>query len=342
MVQRVEHTLSKAVLDLSDLEHLLGSQGDDREQVLAKAAEVARAHVGDAVRLRGLIEYSNRCRKNCCYCGIRSGNGKVVRYEIDPEGVLKIAREAWDRGYGSVVLQSGERIDKAFIMTIDRLVREMMSFSGGKIRITLSCGEQDRETYLRWFESGALRYLLRFESSDPDLYHRIHPQDGTHSYAHRIMAIRNLKQIGYLTGSGMMIGLPGQTLSHLAGDLMLLKQLQVDMVGMGPYIEHPDTPLYSLRDHLQSAQQRFRMSVLAIAVLRLHMPHINIAASTALDALDPAGREKALAAGANVLMPNLTPACYRENYFLYKDKPWLIEADELVSKVAAGRRLHWK
>ena len=209
--------------------------------------------------------------------------------------------------------------------------------SNGELGITLSCGEQSNETYRRWFESGAHRYLLRIESSTPELYAKIHPQNELHSFDKRLKSLQLLKEIGYQVGTGVMIGLPFQTMENLADDLLFLKQIDVDMVGMGPYIEHEDNPLYEFRHLLKTKQERFDLALKMVAALRLLMPDINIAAATALQAIDPAGREKALAIGANVIMPNLTPCDFRKEYQLYEDKPCLDEDAELCKNCLEAR-----
>ncbi len=293
--------------------------------------------VGNKVYFRGLIEFSNICAKNCLYCGIRKGNEKVIRYNVSDEEILESCRFAWENRFASVVLQSGELSAPAFVKRVDDLLKKIKQISNGELGITLSCGEQTMDTYKRWFESGAHRYLLRIESSNRELYYKIHPEDETHSFEKRVQSLGFLKEAGYQVGTGVMIGLPFQTYEHLADDLLFFKKIDIDMCGMGPYIEHEDTPLYEHRNLLKSKQERFDLALNMIAVLRLLMPDINIAAATALQAIDPAGREKALAIGANVIMPNLTPAAYREEYQLYEDKPCLDEDAELCRNCLEAR-----
>jgi biotin synthase len=310
-----------------------------KKLVFDKAAEVRFNTVENKVYLRGLIEYSNACRKDCLYCGIRASNKNVERYTMREDDVLKCAEYALEHNYGSIVIQSGEKTNPGFVESISHLLKEIKELSSGKLGITLSCGEQSKETYQRWFDSGAHRYLLRFESSDPGLYNKIHPPNKLHDFGNRMVALKHLRETGYQVGSGMMIGLPGQTVETLADDLLLLKHLDVDMVGMGPYIEHADTPLYNLKNKLRSKPDRLQLSLLTIALLRIIMPDINIAASTALDSLSPDGRQLAIKAGSNVLMPNITPVQYRENYFLYDNKPYLTEADALIEKMNSSATL---
>ena len=201
--------------------------------------------------------------------------------------------------------------------------------SNGELGITLSLGEQSEETYQRWFEAGAHRYLLRIEEADRELYKKLHPDDNNHRFQNRIDAIKLLRKTGYQVGTGVMIGLPFQTIENLADDLIFFKDIDVDMVGMGPYIEHEDTPLFKYKNIIPSKRERFLLAIKMVALLRIIMKDINIAATTALQTLDIFGREKALDAGANIIMPNLTPLKYRESYLLYEDKPGTDEeADE--------------
>lgn len=288
------------------------------QSLFDRAVQVRNRTVGDKVHLRGLIELSNRCRKNCLYCGIRCGNGAVERYELTDEQVLAAARYAWQAGYGSVVIQAGERTDEAFIGRVERLLRAIKELSQGGLGITLSLGEQTLETYRRWFEAGGHRYLLRIESSDPTLYARLHPAD--HSYLERRACLSRLREVGYQVGTGVMIGLPFQTIETLADDLLFFQQLDIDMCGMGPYIEFPGTPLADSPSAF-TRPERLQLALRMIALLRLLMPDLNIASTTALHALHPKGRELGVAAGANVMMPNLTPEAVRGNYRLYDNKP---------------------
>lgn len=318
-------------LDLDAIKQLLSSEGQEEENLIRRGLEVKLAHLDNYVHLRGLIEFGNVCEKNCLYCGLRRGNGKIARYVLSDEEVLSCARLAKDLGYGSVALQSGERSDPEFVDRVERLVREIKKIDGGSLGITLSLGEQTEETYRRWFDAGAHRYLLRIESSNEELYYRIHPHDDKHSFRRRLDCLDILKSIGYQTGTGVMVGLPYQTVDHLAADLLFFKRMDVAMVGLGPYIPHPDTPLYRLKDLVPSAEERMRMTLKMIAILRIMMPEINMVAATANQTIDPQGREKAIMAGANVIMPNLTPGEYRESYFIYPDKACVKDRPEQCS-----------
>lgn len=310
---------------------LLQLKGGEHTLLLKRAQEVKLREVGNKVYFRGLIEFSNICAKDCLYCGIRKSNENVLRYDVSDGEILDACRFAWENHFASVVLQSGELSSPAFVKRVDDLLKKIKQLSNNELGITLSCGEQSFETYRRWFESGAHRYLLRIESSNRDLYYKIHPQNENHSYEKRVESLHFLKEAGYQVGTGVMIGLPFQTYEDLADDLLFFKKLDIDMCGMGPYIEHEDTPLYAYRNLLKSKQERFDLALNMIAVLRLLMPDINIAAATALQAIDPFGREKALEAGANVIMPNITPSQYRESYLLYEGKPvWKQNTDKIT------------
>jgi len=320
-----------------DLVALLLAEGEERQQLFQRAQSVKLQTIGNKVYLRGLVEFSNICAKDCLYCGIRKSNKKVIRYEATDDEILDACRFAWQNRFGSVVLQSGELSSSAFVNRVDSLLRQIKQLSNDELGITLSCGEQSLETYRQWRKSGAHRYLLRIESSNPELYRKIHPENEFHSFDRRLQALKDLKATGYQVGTGVMIGLPFQAIEDLANDLLFLKQIDVDMVGMGPYIEHEDTPLFEFRNLIKTKQERFDLALKMVATLRLLMPDINIAAATALQAIAPAGREKALTIGANIIMPNLTPCDYRKEYQLYEDKPCLDEDAELCRNCLEAR-----
>lgn len=329
LMNSIEKIIPERQFTKQEIVELLQTKGEDRTFLLREAQKTKEAIVGKKVFFRGLIEFSNICSKDCLYCGIRKSNKKVIRYNTSDDEILDACRFAWENRFGSVVLQSGELTNQKFVKRIDNLLKKIKQLSNNELGITLSCGEQTRETYMRWFESGAHRYLLRIEASNPDLYYKIHPQTEKHSYEKRIEALHFLRETGYQVGTGVMIGLPFQTFDDLADDLLFLKKMDIDMCGMGPYIEHENTPMFQYRHLLKTKQERFDLALNMIAVLRLMMPDINIAAATALQAIDPAGREKALAVGANIIMPNLTPCNYKKEYLLYENKPCLDEDAEL-------------
>jgi len=304
---------------------------DDRSEMdalVARAGAAKAATIGRNVYLRGLIELSNVCVKNCYYCGIRCGNKNITRYELSDDEVMSAVDFAWRNSYGSVVLQSGEQQSPRFTQRVALLVAKIKEHTNNEVGVTLSCGEQTLDTYRQWYAAGAHRYLLRIETSSQELYKKIHPDNPQHSHEKRLTALRDLQTAGYQTGTGVMIGLPFQTIENLADDLLFFQRMNIDMVGMGPYIEHNETPLYEHRHALLPPDERLRLSLRMVAVLRLLMPDINIAATTALQTLHPTGRELAVQAGANIIMPNITPKKYRENYLLYQNKPCMDEDAE--------------
>jgi biotin synthase len=304
-----------------DLIRMLNPDEVDQILLFKKSREITDFQIGNKVYLRGLIEYSNVCIKDCLYCGIRKSNKNTQRYSLTDEEVIQCALYALENNYGSIAIQAGERTDKIFISKITRLLREIKKLSNGELGITLSLGEQSFDTYNEWFDAGAHRYLLRIETSNRELYSKIHPNNDLHNFDKRLEALQNIRKAGFQLGTGVMIGLPHQTIENLADDLLFLKALDVDMVGMGPYIEHFETPLIEAKYVLKTRQERLDLTFKMIATLRILMKDINIVAATALQAIDKMGREKAIRYGANILMPNITPGNFRNNYKLYQDKP---------------------
>jgi len=336
MVKDIIEKISHSQPDRAEIVELLSSTGDDLKLLFEDAQKVRLKYIGNKVYLRGLIEYSNRCLKDCFYCGVRRGNSHVHRYTVEDKYVIEAAQYAFDNNFASLVLQSGERSNPAFTSKISYLLEEIKKLSGGKLGVTLSMGEQSEEVYNEWFNAGAHRFLLRIEASNRSLYSKMHPNDELHSFDRRIDAIKLLRKCGYQVGTGVMVGLPFQTLDDLAKDLLFMQELDIDMCGMGPYIEHEETPLYEHRALLMPLQDRFELSLKMVAILRLLMKDVNIAATTAMQTIDSRGREKAISVGANVVMPNLTPLQYREDYFLYNNKPGV--ADDADSGLEVMRQ----
>lgn len=335
----VKNILEKDHFSREDLIVLLGSSGADRTLLFEKAKAVKVEYVGRKVFFRGLIEYSNYCAKNCYYCGIRAGNSKYIRYQMLDEEVLECAMYAYNNRFASIVIQAGERTNRDFVDRIERLLQEIGKRTENSLHVTLSLGEQDEDTYKRWLAAGAHRYLLRIEVSNPELYKKLHPADQFHRYEERLEALHRLRRIGFQVGTGVMIGLPFQTPEDLADDLIFFREFDIDMAGMGPYIEHEETPLFVHSQSLLPLKERFDLALKMVAILRIMMKDINIAATTAMQTIDPQGREKALMVGANVIMPNLTPTKYRQDYLLYENKPCLDEeADECKNCLEA--RIH--
>jgi len=324
----IKDILERESFSREEIIRLLQAEGEEKKLLFGKSSEVKEKYIGKKVWFRGLIEFSNVCGKDCLYCGIRKGNKNLTRYNLSDDEILAAAKFAFDNNYGSLALQSGEIESPAFTKRVIKLLNNIKGLSGGKLGITLSVGEQKPEVYKAWFDAGAHRYLLRVESTNRELYQKIHPADSRHDFQRRLDCLKSLQDIGYQTGTGVMIGLPFQTPDDLAGDLLFMKEFDIDMCGMGPYIEHADTPLIEHSDKLLPLSDRFDLTLKMIAVLRIMMKDINIVAATALQAIDPIGREKAVRIGANILMPNITPGKYRDSYKLYNNKPCTDESAE--------------
>lgn len=326
----LEQILQRGQLGREDIIAILSTRDAEDVDLIRKAAEqTLLEHCSDSVYYRGLIEFSNLCAMDCHYCGIRRGNTNVERYTLSIDEIVEAAKWCADSGYGSVVLQSGERSDPAFVDFVEVALRAIKAATVSEklpqgAGITLSVGEQTLETYERFYSAGAHRYLLRVETTNPELFVKIHPTGQT--LANRLNCLRMLKETGFQVGTGVMIGIPGQTIEMLADDLLFFSNIDCDMIGMGPYIVHSDTPLKDEfeRDPLDK-RDAMRISLLMIGAARLLMKDINMAATTALQAIDPLGREKALRFGANIIMPQVTPGKYRKNYLLYEGKPCVDE-----------------
>ena len=278
-------------------------------------------HCGRKVALRGLVEAGNVCAKDCLYCGIRRSNAALARYQLTADDVVRLAEFAAEANYASLVIQSGEIESQAHTRFIEEVLRRLAPL---KLGITLSLGEQTEDVYRRWKDAGAARYLLRIETSNPALYARLHPVG--HDWRRRVGCLEVLRRTGYQVGTGVMCGLPGQTLDDLARDIAFFREIDADMIGMGPYIPHPDTPLgREPETPPRTNEARLLLGLKLIAATRLQLVDVNIAASTALQALAPDGRARGIRAGANVIMPNVTDTCYRRGYQLYAGKPNLDE-----------------
>ncbi len=325
MQTELARILEQDVLTRRDRVTLLDLSDPAEEALLFRRAyEIKRQQVGARVYFRGLLELSNVCIKNCYYCGIRRGNVEVDRYTLSEEEVIDAARFAHRARYGSIVIQSGERTDEGFIAFVERLILRVRETTHHELGITLSLGEQSEATYRRWQAAGAHRYLLRIETSNPALYQTLHPAD--HDFSIRVEALRTLYRLGYQVGTGVMIGLPGQTTGQLADDVAFFQEMDVAMIGMGPYIPHHNTPMnQSIPAWNEHKEEQLHRALRMIAVVRIQLKDVNIASTTALQAIDPTGREMGLQAGANILMPNLTDTHYRTGYQLYDNKPCLDE-----------------
>ena len=294
---------------IKEIEKLLCSTGDELNMLYRAADKIRRENLGDKVHLRGIIEFSNHCRLSCRYCGIRKGNKALKRYRISPQEVIDTAIKANANGCATLVLQSGEDSENS-CAALCKLIREIKSSID--VAITLSIGEASFNEYKLLQEAGCDRFLLRFETASRERFHKLHPDD---DFDRRLECISNIRKAGIQLGSGFMIGLPESTLKELAEDIHFASNLKLDMIGCGPFIAHPQTPL--ARHPLRFAKEIYFKT---IAVLRVLNPYANIPATTAFDLLAPDGRERLLKSGANVYMPNVTPQRYRKQYQLYKNK----------------------
>jgi biotin synthase len=300
------------------------------EKLWQEADRTRKTHVGDEVHLRGLIEISNHCARRCGYCGLNASNLSLTRYRMDREEILECAAKAVRLGYGTVVLQAGEDYGIAADW-MAQVVHSIKEATG--LAVTLSLGERTLEELKAWKLAGADRYLLRFETSDVELYHRIHPPLPMRT-SNRPDILRELRELGYEIGSGIMIGIPGQSFASLARDIDLFRGMDLDMIGVGPYIAHPQTELAKHAENFAPAgadqvPNTEAMTYKVIALTRLVCPNANIPSTTALATLNKEnGRELGLQRGANIVMPNLTPPKYRICYEIYPDKACLTETAE--------------
>lgn len=294
-----------------ELKRLIVAENETIDQYLFRQADKKRReYYGNEVFTRGLIEFTNYCRNNCYYCGIRRGNKKAARYRLSKEDILSCCREGYGIGFRTFVLQGGEDCyfsDDEVADIVSNIHREFPDCA-----ITLSIGEKAKESYQSFFDAGADRYLLRHETANSEHYGMLHP--GEMSHQHRLQCLQSLKDIGYQTGAGFMVGSPHQTVGCVIEDLRFLQKLQPEMIGIGPFISHRDTPF------ADCANGSLKLTLRLIALLRLMLPYALIPATTALGTIHPQGREMGLMAGANVVMPNLSPSSVRGHYELYDNK----------------------
>lgn len=317
--------------DLSQVLQWLRAKGREREELFQRADEVRHEHMGDEVFVRGIIEFSNRCSNDCLYCGLRRSHETVRRYCMTVDEILDAARWIRAAGFGTVVLQSGEAPSAQGDREIEDLLTRIRIDTG--LAITLSVGDRPRSVYARWRARGMDRYLLRFETSDADLFACLHPDC---TLEERLRCIHDLKELGVQTGSGFMIGVPGETLEVLARNIVWCRELDLDMIGIGPFIPSPDTPLAGEHNAYADDPEMFYV---ALAALRLTCRDAHIPATTAFDAVFPGtGRDRALQRGANIFMPNCTPVQHRADYQLYPGKP-AIDGNPKETAEDALRRL---
>lgn len=299
--------------DLSDADFLALLTTDEeevRQHLFECADNVRRENYGTDVYVRGLIEFSNYCKNNCYYCGIRKGNQKVMRYRLTEDEILECCKEGYALGFRTFVLQSGEDpyfTDERMISIVSNIRRNYPDCA-----ITLSIGEKEHDSYQAFFDAGADRYLLRHETATKSHYESLHPEEM--SFEHRLKCLQDLKEIGYQVGAGFMVGSPYQKTKYLINDIRFLQKLQPDMIGIGPFLTHGDTPFSNQPNG--SLEYTLRM----LSILRLCFPYVLLPATTALGTIHPLGREMGLACGANVVMPNLSPGRVRKLYELYDNK----------------------
>jgi biotin synthase len=328
-------------MDRNEISHWLRETDETRLEALWRMADETRKRcVGDEVHLRGLVEVSNHCVRSCAYCGIAACAPKVERYRVTTEEILECADRAKEFGFGTVVMQAGEDpgIDREWMAEV---VRGIKARTG--LAITLSLGERNEGDLKAWREAGADRYLLRFETTDPELYRQIHPSLPG-SVSDRIDQLLKMRDIGFEIGTGVMVGIPGQTWDTLANDIWTFRDYDMDMIGIGPYISSPGTPLdgalgveLKARAGKEQTPNDPLTALKVLALTRLVCPETNIPSTTALATLDPtSGRANGLLRGANVVMPNLTPSNYRVLYQIYPGKAGLHEtADITRAKIEA-------
>ena len=326
MPYSLETALCASHLEREGLLAILAADSPAQMLTIQQTAEkVLFARCGKQVNLRGLIEFSNICVCDCYYCGIRKSNHSPERYTLSLDDILASAQWAAERGYGSVVLQSGERRDERFVEFVAEAVSAIKSRTKSArlpegVGVTLCVGEQSRAAYARFLEAGAHRYLLRIETSSPELFARLHPPG--QSFENRLACLKTLRDLGFMVGSGVMIGLPGQSLDELVDDLLFFQAMDVDMIGMGPYIPHAEAVLPGY-EPIAPAAERYSLALRMVAAARLLLKDVNIASTTALQAIAADGREQGLRFGANVIMPQVTPVQVRRDYTLYDGKPCL-------------------
>ncbi|MFP4368626.1 MAG: [FeFe] hydrogenase H-cluster radical SAM maturase HydE [Candidatus Kapaibacterium sp.] len=341
--------LSGEITTASELVYLLSlADPGDIELLREKAYEVMAENVGEKVYLRGLVEYSNICACDCLYCGIRRSNRKVKRYVLDKNEIIDAAKWAAEQGFGSIVIQGGERSDARAVEFVADVVCDIKKVTKSDelpegLGITLSIGELEKSQYEELYSAGAHRYLLRIETTNRELFHKIHPwgQD----FDKRLKCLELLRETGYQVGTGIMIGLPWQGYEDLANDLMFFRDFNIDMIGMGPYLPHEDTPLSIFKEAWNDQRDRiYRDSLKMIAVTRIFLKDVNMASTTALQTIDKDGRKNGLLYGANIIMPQMTPIRVRGDYLLYNNKPCLdheaVENKKAIEKeiLSAGRQ----
>lgn len=311
MRELIDRLHSEMILSKEELVYLLSRfTKEDQQYLLLKSRATAQENFGNKIFIRGLIEFTNYCKNDCYYCGIRKSNLKAERYRLSKDDILSCCEQGYQLGFRTFVLQGGEDLWYTDKMIIDVVSSIRKAFPD--CAITLSIGEKTYEQYLMYFKAGADRYLLRHETANADHYSKLHPN--VLKQENRMQCLRDIKKIGYQVGAGFMVGSPYQSIENIAEDLIFIKELSPQMVGIGPFIPHKETPFASF------AAGRLDLTLLLIGIIRLMLPNVLIPATTALGTIHPEGREMGILAGANVVMPNLSPISVRKKYMLYDNK----------------------
>lgn len=298
-------------LEQEEWAELLGNFDEElREYAAQKAQKIAQSVYGKQIYIRGLIEFTNYCKNDCYYCGIRRSNQEAERYRLSREDILECCQEGWELGFRTFVLQGGEDGHYSDDWYVDLILEIKRRYP--ECAVTLSIGERTREAYQRYFDAGADRYLLRHETADPKHYAQLHPPEL--SWEHRIECLRQLKEIGYQVGCGFMVGSPGQTPHQLGRDMELIHSIHPNMVGIGPFVPAQNTPFAGEK------QGSLELTLFLLSLLRIMEKKVLLPATTALGTIHPQGRELGILAGANVVMPNLSPVSVRKKYALYDHK----------------------
>ena len=307
LIEKIEKT---HILSNDEYLFLIENRDDCKDFLFQRARYVREKVYGKSIYIRGLIEFTNICKNNCYYCGIRRGNSNCQRYRLTPEEIIDCSNNGYDLGFRTFVMQGGE--DSFFTDEILCNIIRKIKENHPDTAITLSIGERSFESYKALKEAGADRFLLRHETCSKGHYEKLHPKEM--SYDNRINCLKNLKKLGYQVGCGFMVQSPYQTLEDLSNELIFLKELNPEMVGIGPFISHKDTPF---KDEKSGTAE---LTIFMLGLIRLTLPNVLLPATTALGTIDEFGREKGILAGANVLMPNLSPVSVRKKYMLYDNK----------------------
>lgn len=309
----IEEILHKAqannILEKNEIIQLLNEKFAINHPLFTIADKIREKYVGDEVHFRGLVEFSNYCKQNCHYCGLRKDNKNIRRYRLNENEIIDLVKNASEQGYKTIVLQSGEDL----YYNVEKMTYIISEIKKFDVALTLSVGEKTYEEYEEYKKAGTDRFLLRIETTDKNLYENLDPEM---NWNNRIKCLQDLKKLDFEVGTGCLIGLPEQTIESLADDILFFKKINADMIGIGPFVPNKDTPL----SYLEKDNNNFELAIKVMAITRLLLPDINIPATTAMATLNKDGYKIALQSGANVIMPNITPDKYSKLYEIYPDK----------------------